>query len=102
LQAISPNPTTPGTATNATLDFANTSSAPASDETLTAVVLNSAGAVVGSQSWAGQNLAPQENLSETFTWRAASPAGNYTVEGVVQDTSGKTLRQARVATITVK
>jgi hypothetical protein len=102
LQAISPNPTTPGTATNATLDFANTSSAPASDETLTAVVLNSAGAVVGSQSWAGQNLAPQENLSETFTWRAASPAGNYAVEGVVQDTSGKTLRQARVATITVK
>jgi Glycosyl hydrolase family 12 len=102
LRAISPNPTTPGTSTNATLDFANTSSAPASDETLTAVVLNSAGAVVGSQSWAGQNLAPQENLSETFTWRAASPAGNYAVEGVVQDTSGKTLRQARVATITVK
>jgi Glycosyl hydrolase family 12 len=102
LQAISPNTTTPGTATNATLDFTNTGSAMASDVTVTAKVLNSAGAVVGSQSWPGQNLAPQEKLSETYTWRAASPAGNYTVEGIVQDSSGKTLHQARVGTITVK
>jgi cellulose 1,4-beta-cellobiosidase len=102
LQAISPNDTTPGTATNATLEFANTGSAMASDETLTAKVLNAAGAVVGSQSWAGQNLAPQEKLSETLTWRAASPAGGYTVEGIVQDASGKTLKQTQVGTITVK
>jgi hypothetical protein len=101
LQAISPNTTTPGTATNATLDFANTGLAMASDVTVTAKVLNSAGTTVGSQSWPGQNLAPQEKLSETYTWRAA-PAGNYTVEGIVQDSSGKTLQQARVGTITVK
>jgi hypothetical protein len=102
LQAISPNTTTPGTATNVTLDFANTGSAMASDVTVTAKVLNSAGAVVGSQSWPGQNLTPQEKLSETYTWRAVSPAGNYTVEGIVQDSSGRTLQQARVGTITVK
>jgi Glycosyl hydrolase family 12 len=101
LQAISPNTTTPGTATNATVDFANTSSAMASDVTVTVKVLNSAGTVVGSQSWPGQNLAPQEKLSETYTWRAA-PAGNYTVKGIVQDSSGKTLQNERVGTITVK
>ena len=101
LQAISPNTTTPGTATNATVDFANTSPTMASDVTVTVKVLNSVGTVVGSQSWPGQNLAPQEKLSETYGWRAA-PAGNYTVEGIVQDSSGKTLQHARVGTITVK
>jgi hypothetical protein len=101
LQAVSPGATTPGTATNATVDFAATGSAEASDVTETVRVLNSAGAVVGSQSWPGQNLAPHEKLSETYTWRAASPAGTYTVEGIVQDSSGKTLHQARVGTITV-
>jgi len=100
LQAVSPATTTPGTATNATVDFANTGSAKASDETVTVKVLNSAGTVVGSQSWAGQDIAPQEKLSETYTWRAAAPAGTYTVEGIVQD-SGKTLQQARVGTVTV-
>ena len=100
LQAVSPATTTPGTATNATVDFANTGSAKASDETVTVKVLNSAGTVVGSQSWAGQDIAPQERLSETYTWRAAAPAGTYTVEGIVQD-SGKTLQQARVGTVTV-
>jgi cellulose 1,4-beta-cellobiosidase len=102
LQAISPSLTTPGTATNATVDFANTGSAMASNVTVTAKVLNSAGAVVGSRVWPGQNIAPQQKLSETYTWRAASPAGNYTVEGIVQDSSGKTFQQARVGTITVK
>lgn len=101
LQAVSPNTTTPGTATNATVDFANTGSAQASDETVTVKVQNSAGTVVGSQSWRGQDIAPQEKLSETYTWRAAAPAGSYTVEGIVQDSSGKTLQQARVGTITV-
>lgn len=102
LQAVSPNTATARTVTNATLDFANTGSAMASDVTVTVKVLNSAGAVVGSQSWPGQNIAPQEKLSETYAWRAASPAGNYTVEGTVQDSSGKTLHRAQVGTITVK
>ena len=102
LQAVSPNTTTPGTATNATVDFATTASAMASDVTVTVKVLNSAGTVVGSQPWTGQDIAPQEKLSETYTWRAAAPAGTYTVEGVVQDSSGKTLQQARVGTVTVK
>jgi Glycosyl hydrolase family 12 len=101
LQAVSPSTTTPGTATNATVDFANTGSTKASDETVTVKVLNSVGTVVGSQSWTGQDIAPQEKLSETYTWRAAAPAGAYTVEGIVQHSSGKTLRQARVGTITV-
>ena len=101
LQAVSPATTTPGTATNATVDFANTGSAKASDETVTVKVLNSAGTVVGSQSWTGQYIAPQEKLSETYTWRAAAPAGTYTVEGIVQDSSGKKLQQVRVGTITV-
>jgi hypothetical protein len=84
------------------VDFANTGSAMASDVTVTTTVLNSAGTVVGSRVWTGQNIAPQEKLSETYTWRAAAPAGDYTVEGIVQDSSGKTLQQARVGTITVK
>jgi hypothetical protein len=64
-------------------------------------VLNSAGTVVGSQSWTGQNLTSQQTLNETCTWTAASSAGTYTVEGLVQDSSGKTLQQAQVGTITV-
>jgi hypothetical protein len=70
--------------------------------TMTAKVLNPAGAVVGSQSWTGLNVAPQSKLSETYAWQAAAPAGNYTVEAIVQDASGKTLQQARVGAITVK
>jgi len=34
--------------------------------------------------------------------QAAAPAGTYTVEGTVQDSSGKTLQQARIGTITAK
>lgn len=102
LQALSPGTTTARAATNATLGFANTGSASDSDVTVTVKVLNPAGAVVGSQSWPGQNIAPQGKMNETYTWGAASTAGNYTVEGIVQDSSGKTLQQARVGTITVK
>jgi hypothetical protein len=100
LQAISPNPTTPGVATNATVDFTNADSTVAS-ETLVIKVLNSAGTVVGSQSWTGQNLAPQQRLSETYTWAAASPAGQCTIEGLVRNSRGKILQQASVGTITV-
>jgi hypothetical protein len=102
LQAISPNPTTPGTATNATVDFKNTGSTMASDVTLVTEVLNSAGTVVGSRSWTGQNVGPQQTPNKTYTWTAASPAGNYAVEGLVQDSKGKTLRHAQVGTITVR
>ena len=102
LQAISPSPTTPGTATNATVDFKNIGSTLASNVTLVTEVLNSAGTVVGSQSWTGQNVAPQQTLNETYTWTAASPAGKYTVEGLVRDSHGKTLQYAQVGTVTVK
>jgi cellulose 1,4-beta-cellobiosidase len=102
LQAISPDPTTPGTATNATVDFKNTGSSMASDVTLVTEVLNSAGTVVGSQSWTGQNLAPQQTLNKTYSWTATSPSGTYTVEGLVRDSSGKTLQHTQVGTITVK
>jgi Glycosyl hydrolase family 12 len=102
LQAISPDPATPGTTTNVTVDFKNTGPAMAANLTLIIEVRNSAGTVVGSQSWRGQNVAPHQTLNKTCTWTAASPTGTYTIEGLVQDSSGKTLRHARVATITVK
>ncbi len=101
LQAISPNPTTPGTTTNATVDFTNAGSAVASDVTLVIEVLNSAGTIVGSQSWTGQNVAPQQKMNETYAWAAASSAGRYTIEGLVRNSSGKILQQARIGTITV-
>ena len=101
LEAISPNPTTKGTATNVTLDFRNTGPAMASNLTLVTKVRNSAGTVVGSQSLRGQNLSLQATMNETYSWKASS-AGTYTVEGLVQNSSGKVLRHAKVATITVK
>jgi len=101
LEAISPNPTTKGTATNVTLDFRNTGPAMASNLTLVTKVRNSAGTVVGSQSLRGQNLSLQATMNETYSWKA-SAAGTYTVEGLVQNSSGKVLRHAKVATITVK
>jgi Glycosyl hydrolase family 12 len=100
LQAISPNPTTLGTPTNVTVDFKNTGPAMASNLTLVTKVRNSAGTVVGSQSWPGQNLSPQETLNETYSWKASS-AGTYTIEGLVQNSSGKILRHAKVSTLTV-
>ena len=102
LQAVSPGPTTPGTLTNATVDFKNAGSTAASDETLVTDVRNSARAIVGSQSWTVQNLGPDQTLNETYAWRAAPAPGKYTVEGLVKDSSGKTLRHALAGTITVK
>jgi cellulose 1,4-beta-cellobiosidase len=102
LQAISPNPPTSGTSTNVTVDFKNVGSTMASNLTLVTQILNSAGTVVGSQSQPGQNVAPQETLNMSYAWMAASPAGTYTIEGLVRDSSGKTLEQAQVGTVTVK
>jgi len=102
LQAISPNPPTSGTSTNVTVDFKNVGSTMASNLTLVTQILNSAGTVVGSQSQPGQNVAPQETLNQSYAWMAASPAGTYTIEGLVRDSSGKTLEQAQVGTVTVK
>jgi hypothetical protein len=101
LQAISPNPTTPGTATNVTIDFKNTGQSTASNVTLVIEVVNSSGTVVGTQSWTGQNLAPQQTLNETYTWTASSTLGNYTARGRVTNASGSTLQQANVGTVTV-
>jgi hypothetical protein len=72
----------------------------ASNVTVAIKVLNSAGKVVGSQSWAGQNIAPQETLSETYSW-TAGPSGKYTIEAVTQSSSGQTLQQENVGTVTV-
>jgi Glycosyl hydrolase family 12 len=102
LEAISPNPPAPGAATNVTVDFKNNGSAMASNLTLVTEILNSAGTVVGSHSQTGQNLAPQQTLNQTYAWTAASSAGTYTIEGLVQDSSGKTLKHAKVGTVTVK
>ncbi len=70
--------------------------------TLVTEILNSAGTVVGSQSQTGQNVAPQETLNTSYAWTAAPQAGTYTIEGLVQDSSGKTLEQIQVGTVTVK
>jgi Glycosyl hydrolase family 12 len=102
LQGISPDPTTPRTATNITVDFKNTGQAMARNRTLIIEIRNSAGTVVGSQSWPGQDLAPQQTLNKTCTWTAASRTGTYTIEGLVRNSSGKTLQHAQAATITVK
>jgi len=99
--AVSPDPTTPGTPTNVTVDFRNTRSSAASGLTLVTEVLNAAGTVVGSRSWTGQDLAPQQTLNETYGWTAGK-AGTYTVEGLVRSSSGATLQQAKAGTITVK
>jgi hypothetical protein len=101
LQAISPNPPTSGRSTNVTLDFKNIGSTMASNLTLATEILNSAGTVVGSQSQTGRNIAPQQTLNLSYAWTAASPAGTYTIEGLVQDASGKTLEHAQVGTVTV-
>jgi chitodextrinase len=90
LQAISPNPTHVGTVTNVTLDFKNTSSTTASNVTLTITLVNSSGAVVGSQSWSGQNLASQQTLNETYPWTPTA-TGSYTVQAKVTDANGQTL-----------
>jgi cellulose 1,4-beta-cellobiosidase len=99
-QAISPNPATPDVATNATVDVTNAGPAMASNVTVVIEVLGPGGAVVGSRSWTGQNVAPHQVLNETYTW-AASTAGTYTIEGLMRASSGKIVKQAQVGTITV-
>jgi hypothetical protein len=102
LQAVSPDAPAPGTSTNVTVDFKNTGSTMASNLTLVTEILNSAGTVVGSQSQTGQNVAPQQTQNLSYPWTAASPAGTYTIEGLVLAPSGKTLEHAQVGTVTVK
>jgi Glycosyl hydrolase family 12 len=102
LQAISPSPSSSGTSTNVTVDFKNLGSTMASNLTLVTKILNSAGKVVGSQSQTGQNVAPQSTLNVSYAWSAVSTAGTYTIEALVQDSSGKTLERAKVGTVTVK
>jgi hypothetical protein len=102
LQAISPDPSTSGTSTNVTVDFKNLGSTMASNLTLVTKILNSAGTVVGSQSQTGQNVAPQQTLNVSYAWPAAPKAGTYSIEALVQDSSGKTLEHAQVGTVTVK
>jgi len=84
------------------VDFKNVGSTMASNLTLVTEILHSAGTVVGSQSQPGQNVAPQETLNLSYASTAVSPAGTYTIKGLVRDSSGKTLDQARVGTVTVK
>ena len=84
------------------MDFKNVGSTMASNLTLVTEILNSAGTVVGSHSEAGQNVAPQETQNLSYPWTAASPAGTYTIEGLVRDSSGQTLEHAQVGTVTVK
>jgi hypothetical protein len=101
VQAISPNPPAPGASTNVTVDFRNNGAATASNLTLVTEILNTAGQVVGSHSQTGQNLSPGQTLNQTYTWRAPSSAGRYSIEGLVQNSSGKTLEQANVGIVRV-
>jgi endoglucanase len=90
LQAVSPNPTQVGQATNITVGFKNTASSTASNVTLTIGVYDSTGAKVGGQSWTGQTLGSQQLISETYGWQPAT-GGTYTVGATVTDASGTTL-----------
>jgi len=99
-QAVSPDPTTPKVATNATVNVTNAGPAVASNVTVVIEVLSPAGTVVGSQSWAGQNVAPHQVLNETYAWTAPT-AGIYTIEGLIRASSGKILKQAQAGTIAV-
>ena len=101
LQAISPDSPTSGTSANVTVDFKNNGSTTADNLTLVTDILNSTGAVVGSQSQPGQVVQPQQTLNVSYAWTAASP-GTYTIEGLVQDSSGNTLEHAQLGTVTVK
>jgi hypothetical protein len=102
VQAISPNPPAPGASTNVTVDFRNNGSATASNLTLVTDILNSAGRVVGSHSQTGQSLSPGQTLDQTYTWTAPPSAGRYSIEGLVQDSSGKTLEHATVGLVRVQ
>jgi len=74
----------------------------ASNLTLVTRILNSDGTIVGRYSVTGQNVAPQETANISYAWTAASPAGTYTIEGIVRDSSGNTLEHAQLGTVTVK
>jgi len=100
LQAISPNPPSTGTSTNVTVDYKNVGSTAATNLTLVTRLVNSGGTIVGSQAQTGQTVQPQQTLNESYAWTAASP-GTYSIEALVQDSSGKTLEQAKVGTLTV-
>jgi hypothetical protein len=101
VQAISPNPPAPGATTNVTVDFKNIGSAMAANLNLVTEILNSAGQVVGSRSVTGQSVAPDQTLNQTYAWTAPSSAGSYTIEGLVQNSSGKTLERAKAGTVRV-
>jgi hypothetical protein len=99
-QAVSPDPTSPRAATNATVDVTNAGPAMAADVTVVIEILGPGGTVVGSRSWSGQNIAPHQVLNETYTWRAAT-AGTYTIEGLLRASTGEVLEHAQAGTITV-
>ena len=73
----------------------------ASNLTLVTELRDPHGKVVGSESQTGQNVAPQQTQNLSYAW-AAAPAGTYTIEALVRDSSGKTLEHAQVGTVTVK
>jgi hypothetical protein len=73
-----------------------------SNLTLVTEILDSNGTVLGSQAQTSQNVAPQQTANVSESWMAVSSSGTYTIEGVVQDSSGKTLESAKVGTVTVQ
>jgi hypothetical protein len=101
LQGISPSPSAPGTSTNVTVDFSNNSMAAATNVTLITRVRNSAGTIVSRDAETGQNLPQGTTVNVSDAWTPSSD-GTYTIEGVVRDSSGKTLERAHLGTVTVK
>jgi hypothetical protein len=74
----------------------------ASNVTLITQVRNSAGTVVVSrQAGTSQNLPPGTTINVSDAW-TPSASGTYTIEGVVRDSSGKTLERANLGTVKVK
>jgi hypothetical protein len=72
----------------------------ASNVTLVTKVRDSAGTVVSREAETDQ-LAPGQTDNVSDSW-APSSNGTYTIEGIVRDSSGKTLERGQVGTITVK
>ena len=101
LKSITPNPTTVGTSTTASVHFEDTGTG-STDITviLTENIVNSAGTVLKTQHTSlSMHTGIAKGLSTSFT---PSASGTYTVQGIAKDSAGNVLGQnLNLGTITV-
>jgi len=102
LNSITPNPTTVGASTTASVHFADTGTGSTDiSVTLTENIVNSAGTVVKTQHTSlSMHTGTVKDFSIAFT---PSATGTYTVQGIAKNSSGSVLGQnLNLGTITVK